>query len=149
MGVVAGCHVVGRVRPELLVILILEAFDRSAGKRSPGSFSDPPHSRVRGSTPRALSPALGPMADAPSSCDHSGLPSNRWRASPHYCCSDGVHSRGAAMTNLSQRASFRSFESIKPWDQTPNIAGCALRILLSTKVCNKAHRKVGCTVIIT
>src|SRR5690606_14084646 len=31
-----------------------------------------------------------------------------------YCCSDGVRGRGAAMTNLSQSASFHSRERIAP-----------------------------------
>ncbi len=51
---------------------------------------------------------------ASEACDHSGHPSNRWRDGPRYCCSDGVRSRGAPVTNLSHTASFHSQKRIAP-----------------------------------
>ncbi len=54
------------------------------------------------------------LSCASEACDHSGQPSNQWRADPHYCCSDGVRGRGAPVTNLSHSASFHSCERIAP-----------------------------------
>ena len=54
------------------------------------------------------------LSIASEACDHSGQPSDRWRAGPHYCSSDRVRGRGASVTNLSHRASFHSKERITP-----------------------------------
>ena len=54
------------------------------------------------------------LSCASEACDHSGQPSDRWRAGPHYCCSDSLRGRGAAMANLSHRVSFHSKERIAP-----------------------------------
>lgn len=52
------------------------------------------------------------LSCASEACDHSGRPSNRWRASHKYRCSDGVRGRGARVTNLSHIACFHSCERI-------------------------------------
>ena len=72
--------------------------------------------------PNALAPLrhrLGVCAGsrlscASEACDHSGCPSNQWRGHPHYCCSDVMRGRGAAMTSLSHSTSFDSCERIAP-----------------------------------
>ncbi len=66
--------------------------------------------------------------------DHSGHPSNRWRAGPHYCCSDGVPSPWCSNQWRTMARSWRCRDelvpqcilpflrkdrTIKPWDQTP------------------------------
>jgi hypothetical protein len=81
---------------------------------------------------RHVAPVFGVMPSsrrsaAGEACDHSGRPSDRWRADPRHCSSGGAPSpwslgpmafpwpdRGASGTNLAHEASFPSQERIAP-----------------------------------
>lgn len=59
------------------------------------------------------------LSAASKACDHSGLPSDRWRAGPRYCSLDSVRGRGAS-ANLSHRASVHAKERIAPSNRGSN-----------------------------
>ncbi len=83
------------------------------------------------------------LSCASEACDRSGRPSDRWRADPHYCSSDGVRGRVTPVTNLSHMASFHSIEKIAPANlgiKRPCVEPARMDVEAAT---HPAHRKGG------
>ena len=91
--------------PSKAMIIASSASDRTVERGSDGAvFISSTVARLRhfATVLRLMPNSL--LNCASEACDHSGLPSDRWRAGPPYCCSDSVRGRGVAVTNLSHRA---------------------------------------------